>query len=105
MLLTREIHKGMAERAAGGVKDLDVDTILAKGKELLQQRSISNVRQFAVGRKTLLLLLLLFAIPPGRLLRADTAAASRRTCVRARAADRGEAIGDPLFARRIRRPL
>lgn len=62
-LLTREIYKGMAERAAGRLKDLDVDAILAKGKELLQQRSISDVRQFAVGRKTLLLLLLLFAVP------------------------------------------
>ncbi len=63
-LLRREIYKGLADRAAGRVKDLDVDAILAKGKELLQKRSISNVRQFAVdGRKTLLLLLLLFAIP------------------------------------------
>src|ERR1700754_4305302 len=63
-LLRREIHKGLADRAAGRVKDLDVDAILAKGKELLQKRSISNVRQFGVdGRKTLFLLLLLFAIP------------------------------------------
>src|SRR6516165_2117879 len=46
-----------------------------------------------------------FRDPRGRLLRADTAAASRRTCVRARAADGREEIGDPLFARRIRRPL
>jgi hypothetical protein len=63
-LLRREINKGLADRAAGRVKDLDVDAILAKGKELFQKRSISNVRQFGVdGRKTLVLLLLLFAIP------------------------------------------
>src|SRR3954451_16455006 len=67
-LLRQEIYKGLADRAAGRVKDLDVDAILAKGKELFQKRSISNVRQFGVdGRKTLLktlfLLLLLFAIP------------------------------------------
>ncbi len=63
-LLWREICKGLADRAAGRVKDLDVDAILAKGKELLQKRSISNVRKFGVdGRKTLFLLLLLFAIP------------------------------------------
>src|SRR5258708_39243525 len=63
-LLGREKYKGLADRAAGRVKDLDVDAILAKGKELLQKRSISNVRQFGVdGRKTLFLLLLLFAIP------------------------------------------
>jgi len=61
-LLRREIYKGLADRAAGRVKDLDVDAILDKGKELLQKRS--NVRQFGVdGRKTLFLLLLLFAIP------------------------------------------
>ncbi len=60
----REIYKGLADRAAGRIKDPDVDAILAKGKELFQQRSISNVRQFGVdGRKTLVLLLLLFAIP------------------------------------------
>jgi hypothetical protein len=64
----REIYKGLADGAAGRVKDLVVDAILAKGKELFQKRSISNVRQFGVdGRKTLLktlsLLLLLFAIP------------------------------------------
>lgn len=60
----REKYKGLADRAAGRVKDLDVDAILAKGKELFQKRSISNVRQFGVdGRKTLFLLLLLFAIP------------------------------------------
>jgi hypothetical protein len=48
----------------GRVKDLDVDAILAKGKALFQKCSISNVRQFGVvGRKTLFLLLLLFAIP------------------------------------------
>jgi len=63
-LLRREIYKGLADRAAGRIKDLDVDAILAKGKELFQKRSISNVRQFGVdGRKTLFLLLLLFAIP------------------------------------------
>jgi hypothetical protein len=63
-LLRREIYKGLADRAAGRVKDLDVDAILAKGKELLQKRSISNVRQFGVdGRKTLFLLLLLFVLP------------------------------------------
>src|SRR3954451_8318034 len=63
-LRTREIYKGLADRAAGRVKDLDVGAILAKGKELFQKRSISNVRQFGVdGRKTLFLLLLLFAIP------------------------------------------
>lgn len=63
-LLRREIYKGLADRAAGRVKDLDVDAILAKGKELFQKRSISNGRQFGVGgRKTLFLLLLLFAIP------------------------------------------
>ena len=63
-LLRREIYKGLADRAAGRVKDLDVGAILAKGKELFQKRSISNVRQFGVdGRKTLFLLLLLFAIP------------------------------------------
>lgn len=66
-LLRREIYKiceGLADRAAGRVKDLDVDAILAKGKELFQKRSISNVRQFGVdGRKTLFLLLLIFAIP------------------------------------------
>src|SRR4029078_5442972 len=55
---------GRADRAADRVKDLDVNAILAKGKELFQKRSISNVRQFGVdGRKTLFLLLLLFAIP------------------------------------------
>jgi len=60
----REKYKGRADRAAGRVKDLDVDAILANGKELFQKRSISNVRQFGVaGRKTLVLLLLLFAIP------------------------------------------
>src|SRR5215218_8200611 len=63
-LLRRDIYKGLADRAAGGVKDLDVDAILAKGKELFQKRSISKTRQFGVdGRKTLFLLLLLFAIP------------------------------------------
>ena len=63
-LLGREKYKGLADRAAGCVKDLDVDAILAKGKELLQKRSICNVGQFGVdGRKTLFLLLLLFAIP------------------------------------------
>ena len=104
-LLRREIYKGLADRAAGRVKDLDVDAIFAKGKELLQKRSISNVRQFGVdGRKTLLFSSS-FRAPRERLLRADAAAASRRTCVRARAADGGEEIGDPLFARRIRRPL
>src|SRR3954453_1569769 len=62
--LRREIYKGLADRAAGPIKDLDVDAILAKGKELFQKRSISKVRQFGVdGRKTLFLLLLLFAIP------------------------------------------
>ena len=40
-LLRREIYKGLAYRAAGCVKDLDVDAILAKGKELFQKRSIS----------------------------------------------------------------
>jgi len=66
-LLRREIYKiykGLADRAARRVKDLDVDAILAKGKELLQKRSISNARPFGVdGRKTLFLVLLLFAIP------------------------------------------
>lgn len=63
-VLKREICKGLAERAAGGVKDLDVDANIAKGKRLLQKRSISDVRQFgADGRKTLFSLLLLFAIP------------------------------------------
>ena len=63
-LLRREIYKGLADRAAGRVKDLDVDAILAKGRELLQKHSISNVRQFAVdGRKTLFLLLLLLRSP------------------------------------------
>jgi hypothetical protein len=63
----RELYKGLADRAAGRVKDLDVDAILAKGKELFQKRSISNVRLFGVdGRKTLFLLLLLFAIPADR---------------------------------------
>lgn len=63
-LLRREIYKGMPDRAAGRVKDLDVGAILAKGKELFQKRSISNARRFGVdGRKTLFLLLLLFAIP------------------------------------------
>src|ERR1700749_1027014 len=63
-LLRREIYKGLADRAAGRVKDLDIDAILAKGKQLFQKRSISNPRQFGVdGRKTLFLLLLLFAIP------------------------------------------
>ena len=63
-LLRRDIYEGLADRAAGCFKDLDVDAILAKGKELLRKRSISNVRQFAVdGRKTLFWLLLLFAIP------------------------------------------
>jgi hypothetical protein len=38
--------------------------ILVRREKLLQMRSISNVRQFGVdGRKTLFLLLLLFAIP------------------------------------------
>ena len=65
-LLRREIYEGLADRAAGGVKDFVVDAILARGKELFQKRSISNVRQFWVGgRKTLFLLLLLFAIPAG----------------------------------------
>ena len=63
-LLGREKYSGLADRAAGCIKDLDVHAILVKRKELLQKRSISNVRQFGVdGRKTLLLLLLLFAIP------------------------------------------
>jgi hypothetical protein len=63
-LLRREIYKGLADRAAGRVKDLDFDAILAKVKELLQKRSISNVRQFGVdGRKRLFLLLLLFVLP------------------------------------------
>ena len=63
-LLRREIYKGLADRAADRVKDLDVDAILAKGKKLFQKRSISNVRQFGVdGRKTLFLLLFLFATP------------------------------------------
>lgn len=63
-LLTQEIYKGL-DRAAGHVKDPDVDAMLAKAKELLQKRSVFNVRQFAVHcRKTLFLLLLLFAIPP-----------------------------------------
>ena len=31
-LLRREIYKGLADRAAGRVKDLDVDAILAKGR-------------------------------------------------------------------------
>lgn len=63
-LLRRKIYIELADRAAGRVKDLGVDAILAKGKELFQKRSISNVRQFGVdGRKTLFLLLLLFAIP------------------------------------------
>lgn len=62
-LLGRETYKGL-DRAAGRVKDLDVDAILAKAKEPFQKRSISNVRQFGVdGRKMLFLLLLLFAIP------------------------------------------
>ena len=62
-LLRREIYKGLADRPAGRVKDLDIGAILAKGRELFQKRSISNVRQFGVdGRKTLFLLLLLFAI-------------------------------------------
>jgi hypothetical protein len=65
-LLRREIYKGLADRTVGRVKDLDVDAIPAKGKELFQKRSISNVRRFGVdGRKTLFLLLLLFAIPAG----------------------------------------
>lgn len=63
-LLRREIYKGVADRAAGPVKNLDVDAIPAKGNDLYQKRSIANVRQFGVdGRKTLFLLLLLFAIP------------------------------------------
>ncbi|MBR0835295.1 hypothetical protein JQ612_19090 [Bradyrhizobium manausense] len=63
-LLRRQIYKGLAVRAAGRVKELDGDGSLAKGKKLLQKRAISNVRQFGVdGRKTLFLLLLLFAIP------------------------------------------
>ena len=37
-LLRREIYKGLADRAAGRVKDLDVDAILAKGKQLFQKR-------------------------------------------------------------------
>jgi len=50
-LLRREIYKGLAGRAAGCVKDLDVDAIL---------------KPFGIaGRKTLFLLLLLFAIPAG----------------------------------------
>ena len=62
-LLRREIYKGLADRAASRVKDLDADAIL-EGKELFRKRSISNVRQFGVdGRKALFLLLLLFAIP------------------------------------------
>src|SRR5947209_5443011 len=66
-LLRQEIYKlykGLADRSAGRVKDLDAGAILAKGKELFQRRSISNPRQFGIeDRKTLLLLLLLFAIP------------------------------------------
>jgi len=63
-LLRRVINKELADRAAGRVKDLDVDAILARGKELFRKRLISNVRQFGVdARKTLFLLLLLFAIP------------------------------------------
>src|SRR3954471_8081205 len=64
-LLRRERYKGLADRAAGRVKDLDVGAILAKGKEPFQKRSISNVRHGVDGRKTLFLLLLLFAIPAG----------------------------------------
>jgi hypothetical protein len=49
---------------AGSVNNLDVDAILARAKALFQKRSIANVRQFGIdGRKTLFLLLLLFAIP------------------------------------------
>lgn len=63
-LLRREICKGPADRAAGCVKELYVDAIIANGKELLPKGSFSNVRQFGVdGRRTLVLLLLLFAIP------------------------------------------
>lgn len=51
-LLRRETYKGLADRPVGRVK------------ELFQKRSISNPGQFGVaGRKTLFLLLLLFAIP------------------------------------------
>src|SRR4051794_21170810 len=57
----REIYNGLSARAAGRVKDLDEDAVLAKRKELFQKRSISNVRQFG-GRKALFLLLFLFAI-------------------------------------------
>ncbi len=60
--LRREIYKGLADRAAGRVKDRDVAALVVQGKELFQKRSISHVRQFGVG-KTLFLLLLLFAIP------------------------------------------
>jgi hypothetical protein len=56
-------NKGLADRAAGCVEDLDVDAIHAKGRELLQQRSISIGQCGVDGRKTLFLLLLLFAIP------------------------------------------
>ena len=38
----REMYKGLADRAAGRVKDLDVGAILAKGKQLFQKRSISH---------------------------------------------------------------
>ncbi|OPY94208.1 hypothetical protein A5906_14720 [Bradyrhizobium sacchari] len=62
--LRREIWKGLADRAARCVKNLDLDDIIANGKELSQKGSCSNVRQFGVhGRRRLFLLLLLFAIP------------------------------------------
>jgi hypothetical protein len=64
VLPSREIFKGLADRAAGCVKDLVVGAILDGGKELVQKRSISNVRQFGVeSRKTLVFLLFLFAVP------------------------------------------
>src|SRR3954470_17139081 len=60
----REIYEGLADRAAGPVKDLDVGTTPPKGKNLSQKCYTPEERQFeSDGRKTLFLLLLLFAIP------------------------------------------
>ncbi|MBC9879824.1 hypothetical protein G8O24_21015 [Bradyrhizobium sp. INPA01-394B] len=63
-LLRRATYEGPANSAAGGVKDPDGDAILAKVKQLFRKRSISKATPFGVdARKTLCLLLLLFAIP------------------------------------------
>ncbi len=59
-----EVQRIPSTAAACCVKDLDVDALLAEGKERLRTRSISNARQFPLdARKTLFSLLLIFPFP------------------------------------------